>query len=109
MDDPNRQLLAQLWAEHWSAPFPPRCRGVDIENVELVLVDADVAACVSVALSRALDDWRRRVLTKCIGDLERIMPHFEDEYEVEYFGRLHDMALALAALEGVEMKPRPSP
>ncbi|QIS12763.1 hypothetical protein [Nocardia arthritidis] len=82
---------------------------MDIEDVELVLVDANIAGCVSVALSRALDDWRRRVLSECIGDLDRIMHHFEDEYEAEYFGRLRDMAMTLYSLDQAEIETRPSP
>ncbi|WP_225726957.1 MULTISPECIES: hypothetical protein [unclassified Nocardia] len=81
---------------------------MDIEDVELVLVDADIAGCVSVALSGALDDWRRRVLSECIGELDRIMPYFEDEYEAEYFGRLRDMAMTLYSLNEVEIETKPS-
>lgn len=82
---------------------------MNIADVELVVVDANVAGCVFTALSGALDDFRRRILVECIGWLDRVLPLLEDAYEVEYFGRVRDMAAVLAALEGLEIETKPSP
>ncbi|GAA5100289.1 hypothetical protein [Nocardia iowensis] len=109
MDKPSRQSLERLWGEHRQAPFPPRARGVDIAGVDLVMLDGATAGCVHTALSHALDDRRRRALVKCIESLGRILPHLEDEYEAEYFERVRDIAVVLAALEGVEIDAKPSP
>ncbi|GAA1173306.1 hypothetical protein F4556_007052 [Kitasatospora gansuensis] len=38
--------LARLWEEHRRAPYPDSFRGIDVESVELILLDADVAALV---------------------------------------------------------------
>ncbi|MEU7140896.1 hypothetical protein ABZ942_15700 [Nocardia sp. NPDC046473] len=103
MNKPSRQLLTQLRDEHLQAPFPPPARGVDIAGVDLVMVDAGVAGCVHTALSRALDDDGRRSLVRCIGWLDTILPNLEDDYEVEYFGRVRDLAMALAAYEEIEI------
>jgi hypothetical protein len=47
MSGPHRDdQLPRLYEEHMRAPFPAGFRGVDIEGVELILLDADVAGVV---------------------------------------------------------------
>ena len=68
----------QLWDEHCRAPFPDRLRGMEIAGVDMVLLDADIAGCVTTWLggaslrrrrigteppaARPLDEWRRTYL-----------------------------------------------
>ncbi|WP_344661241.1 hypothetical protein [Catenulispora subtropica] len=61
MTDSRRQRLDQLWDEHLEAEFPAALRGKDIASIDMVMLDADIAGCVSVARSRRLDDWRRKI------------------------------------------------
>lgn len=35
--------LARLWEEHQRAPYPDSFRGIDVEGMELILLDADVS------------------------------------------------------------------
>ncbi|MER7515572.1 hypothetical protein [Streptomyces sp. NPDC126499] len=89
--------LAELWEEHRSAPFPPGFRGVDIEGVELVLLDADVAALVRRELDGGLDDDGVAALWACVADLGKVVPLIDEEYCAAYCVRLQAMARLAAA------------
>ncbi|MFI6173749.1 hypothetical protein ACIBCN_43735 [Nocardia sp. NPDC051052] len=106
-DKPNWELLRQLWDEHMQAPFPPRLRGADVAGVDFVSIDSYTSGCVHTALFHALDDYRRRALAGCIEGLEKILPHIEDGCELEYFERLHKMAVVLSALDEAQTDTRP--
>ncbi|KOG43261.1 hypothetical protein [Streptomyces resistomycificus] len=93
--------LARLWEEHERALFPAGFRGADIENVELVLVDADVAGLVQRELNGGLDDSGVSLLWACVADLGKIVPLIDDEYCASYFARL----LAMAKMAAVRCSP----
>ncbi|MFI6007363.1 hypothetical protein ACIBAG_00805 [Streptomyces sp. NPDC051243] len=93
----SEDRLARLWEEHRRAPFPASFRGVDIEGVELVLLDADVAGLVQRELSGGLDSSGIAVLWSCIADLDRIMPLINEAYCAAYFTALRRMAGLAAA------------
>ncbi|MEU6487359.1 hypothetical protein [Streptomyces sp. NPDC046887] len=93
---PSEASLADLWQTHRHAPFPAGFRGVDLEGVELVLLDADVAALVQQELSTGLDGTGIAVLWACVSDLDRVRPLINEEYCATYFARLRTLA-ALAA------------
>ncbi|MEV8409228.1 hypothetical protein AB0R12_26590 [Streptomyces niveus] len=94
-------LLPQLWGEHMRAEFPAYLRGRDVEGEDLVLLDADVAGCVSSSLSSVLDERRRETLLKCIAALEKVLPSIGDAEGTRYYERLHEMALLAAGLGNV--------
>ncbi|MEV2211564.1 hypothetical protein AB0H86_08865 [Streptomyces sp. NPDC050997] len=97
MSEPELDLLSRLWEEHMRAPFPPHMRGREIEGEDMVLLDADIAGCVSSSLSGPLDEKRRTILLSRLAAVENVLPSIEDEGGViEYYKRLRDMA-ALAA------------
>jgi hypothetical protein len=92
--------LRQLWQEHERAPFPEGLAGEEINGVDLVLIDADIAGAIasSVDAPRNLDPTSREALVLCRADLERVLPHLSNTPEGLYFARLAAMAdLALAA------------
>lgn len=89
--------LARLWEEHRRALFPASFRGVDIEDVGLVLLDADVAGLVQRELNGGLDDRGIAILWACIADLDKIVPLINEEYCAAYFARLRTMARLAAA------------
>lgn len=89
--------LARLWEEHRRALFPASFRGVDIEGVDLVLLDADVAGLVQRELNAVLDDRGIAILWACIADLDKIVPLINEEYCAAYFARLRTMAKLAAA------------
>jgi hypothetical protein len=76
-------------------------RGVDFEGVDMVLLDADVAGCVSTWLDRngSLDDWRRGVLTVCRDRLSRVLQGLDGDDAV-YYRRLQDMAVLVLDTPG---------
>jgi hypothetical protein len=80
----------RLWDEHMSAPFPSRLRGEEIDGVEMVLLDADIAGCVSTWLGNhgRLDEQRQGVLKSCLDDLARVLPLLDDVEEHAYYERL---------------------
>ncbi|WP_234443591.1 hypothetical protein [Streptomyces sp. NRRL B-24484] len=89
--------LAPLWEEHRRALYPDSFRGVDIEGVELILLDADVAGLVQRELNGGLDDSGISMLWACIADLDKIVPLINSEYCVSYFAKLRTMAKLAAA------------
>ena len=94
----------RLWDEHRSAPFPDRLRGLEIEGVEMVMLDADIAGCIDTWLgrkrrfsagpprtARPLDERRRGVLRECLAELDRVVPLLLDD-EQKYYERLRRLA-----------------
>ncbi|MGW2017677.1 hypothetical protein [Streptomyces sp. NPDC001927] len=91
------ELLARLWEEHRRALYPDSFRGVDIEGVELILLDADVAGLVLRELNGGLDDSGIAILWACIADLDKIASLINSQYCASYFARLRTMAQLAAA------------
>jgi hypothetical protein len=48
----DNRLIEQLWREHKLEAFPQGYRGKDVNGVDLVMLDADVAGCVDTFLDR---------------------------------------------------------
>ena len=67
--------------------------GLEINEIDLVLLDADTARCISTFLARdgELDLWRTAVLGICYHDLAVINAQI-DQNALEYFLRLEEMA-----------------
>ncbi|MER5479895.1 hypothetical protein ABT026_23440 [Streptomyces sp. NPDC002734] len=89
--------LATLWEDHRRALFPDGFRGVDIDGVDLVLLDSDVAGLVHTELNGGLDDDGVAFLRHRITDLDRVVPLVHEEYCAFYFTRLRTMAQVAAA------------
>jgi len=79
-----------LWDAHRRAPFPPELAGEEIAGVDLVMLDADIAGCVSTWLRDRgrLDEERRRSLASCLQDVERVLPLLEHQEAHAYYERL---------------------
>jgi hypothetical protein len=95
----SRDEAAQLWAEHQEADFPARLRGEEVASVDMVMLDADVAGCVQTWLGskRRLGEPHRSYVTRCLDDLNRVLPLLDDPSERRYYERLR--ALAQLALD----------
>ncbi|MEV7523079.1 hypothetical protein [Streptomyces sp. NPDC091371] len=89
--------LVRLWDEHLRALFPASFRGVDVEGVELILVDADIAGLVQRELKGGLDSHHIAVLWACIAGLDKAVPLINEEYCASYFAGLRTMAKLVAA------------
>ncbi|MPY34122.1 hypothetical protein FNH09_23590 [Streptomyces adustus] len=86
-----------LWEAHLRAPFPESFRGVDLDGVDLVLLDADVAGLVLRELGGTLDGHWIAVLWARIAELGKVVPLIEEEYCVSYFTGLAELARLAAA------------
>ena len=82
-----------LWQQHLAAGFPSGLAGRDVGGIDFVMLDADVAGCVSTFLHRkhVLDSARIALLGLALGNIERLLPQFEPAQR-EYFERLADLA-----------------
>ncbi|MEW2624589.1 hypothetical protein [Streptomyces sp. NPDC048106] len=89
---------AHLWQEHLDAEFPADLRGVEFEDIDLVLLDADTAGCAYTWISKGgdLDPERRRLLQTCVEDLDRVIPQIGDPSGRRYYQRLHQLALLVS-------------
>ncbi|MEU9500004.1 hypothetical protein [Streptomyces sp. NPDC048196] len=86
--------VARLWQEHLGADFPARLRGVELAGIDMVLLDANIAGCVSAWRNGegSLDAERHRILRLCLADLNTVLPLLTGEDDHEYYGRLHRLA-----------------
>jgi hypothetical protein len=85
--------IEELESEHRAARFPAELRGHDVDGIDFVMLDADIAGCVSTFLMRKhiLDPWRTAVLGLALGNVERLVPQLEGS-ALEYFRRLGFLA-----------------
>ncbi|WP_444960014.1 hypothetical protein [Nocardiopsis sp. M1B1] len=79
------------------AEFPAGLRGGEQAGVHMILLDADVAGCVTTWQSNrgVLDEERRRSLLRCVADLDKVLPLLTDAQETRYYGRLRDLAVTV--------------
>ncbi|MEU6236761.1 hypothetical protein [Kitasatospora sp. NPDC047058] len=94
---PPGDRLGRLWEEHRRAPFPASFRGVDIEGVDLVLLDADIAGLVQSEVDGGLESAGVAVLWRCIADLDKTLPLINEAYCTSYFTGLRTLARFVAA------------
>jgi hypothetical protein len=96
MTQPNRAEVERLWAQHLARPFPPDLRGVAVGDVEVVLLDADIAGFASSWLSSGrLDRDRQRVLAQCMDEARRLATLLTDSTDAAYFAGLQGLARAV--------------
>ncbi|GAB3141432.1 hypothetical protein GCM10027290_14150 [Micromonospora sonneratiae] len=91
------EAVVRLWEAHLQADFPEHLRGVDLLGIDMVMLDADLAGCVSTWLGNrgSLDGRRQRTLTtRRIADLDRVLPILVGHQERAYYGRLRAIAVA---------------
>lgn len=85
-------LISDLWKEHIAAPFPNGFRAKDVNGIDFVMLDADVAGCVDTFLSRGnLNLYQTAVLGLSYRNLSSVIRILNDEGR-EYFGRLERLA-----------------
>lgn len=89
-------VVSKLWRRHCKAAFPDRLRSVEIADIDMVMLDADVAGCICTWLDHggSIDGRRRDVLAACERQLARVVPELSG-YEAEYYERLLDMTVLI--------------
>ncbi|MFE7791781.1 hypothetical protein [Streptomyces sp. NPDC057460] len=58
MFEEELEALSQVMAEHLAMPFPPGFRGLDIEDQDMVMLDADAYGYALGVLKGPLDEQR---------------------------------------------------
>jgi hypothetical protein len=97
-------VLSQMMAEHMARPFPPGCRGLDIEGEDLVMLDADAYGFASGVLAGPLSEQRRSGLTRLTPVFEKVLPMIDDEYATTYYTHVREMAVLAAEIESLRQK-----
>ncbi|GGV70696.1 hypothetical protein GCM10010277_81860 [Streptomyces longisporoflavus] len=94
----DEQAVSRLWKEHLQADFPAGLRGVELAGSDVVMLDADIAGCVSTwhSSNGSLDARRHKILCQCITALDNVLPLLADPDELRYCRRLHQLALLTA-------------
>ena len=100
----ENNLIEELWKEHLAVAFPKDYRGKDVNGIDFVMLDADVAGCVDSLLERGnLNLFQTATLGLCYRDLNYVMPILNDEGRA-YYWRLERLAELL--LKAVAIKNR---
>lgn len=97
----DHTLIEQLWREHKLAAFPQDYRGKDVNGVDLVMLDADVAGCVDTFLSRGnLNLFQTPILGLCYRNLTYSIPMLSEEGKAYYcrLDRLAELVLRAVAI-----------
>jgi hypothetical protein len=85
-------LIRELWTEHKNALFPKGFRAKDVNGIDFVMLDADVAGCVETFLGRGnLNLYQTAILGLSYRNLSYVIPIINDE-GTEYFWRLERLA-----------------
>jgi len=94
--------INDLWKQHKEAPFPNGFRAKEVNGIDFVMLDADVAGCVDTFVCRGnLNLYQTAVLGLSYRNLSSVMPVLDDEGK-EYFRRLE--RLAELVLKSVALK-----
>ena len=105
----EKALIEELWKEHQLAPFPKSYRGKDMNGIDFVMMDADVAGCVDSFLSVGnLNLFQTAMLGLCYRDLSYVIPILNEEGK-DYYWRLERLAeLVLKAVAETNRKENES-
>ncbi len=99
MFDEKLDALAQMIAEHMRMPFPPDFRGREIDDQDMVMLDADAYGYASCVLKGPLDQQDRADLSRLTAVCEKTLPVIRDEYATKYYTHVRDLALLAAEIE----------
>jgi hypothetical protein len=80
--------IRELWQQQLEAPYPVESRG-QLEDIDLTLLDAEAAGCISTFLGNRgrLDSDRLRILEQLVGDLDHLVPQLAGA-SAEHFTQL---------------------
>jgi hypothetical protein len=104
MFEEKLDALSRMMAEHTARPFPPGFRGLDIEDQDMVMLDADVCGYATSVLKGPLTERHRAGLTRLTAVFGKVLPAIEDEYAIRYYTHVRDMAVLAADVENLREK-----
>ncbi|MFK0046057.1 hypothetical protein ACIQU4_18470 [Streptomyces sp. NPDC090741] len=91
--------LAQMMDEYRAMPFPNGFRGLDVEDQDMVMLDADTAGYVYRILDGPLPEPSRGGLIRLVGVFEKVLSAISDEYASKYYTQARDVAALAAEIE----------
>jgi hypothetical protein len=88
------ERLGELYEALAAGPYPPGCAGEEIDGVELVMLDADIAGVASHYLrnSRPITDDHRAMLIDLIADVDRVWARLPHDAAREFYRRARVLA-----------------
>ncbi|MFD8584134.1 hypothetical protein ACFV2A_14705 [Streptomyces californicus] len=97
----SRRRLSQNWEKFRHLPFPSGFHSRDPDGECMVMMDTDLAGCISSATKGRLNDRRSKILHSRIARLGEILPLIrDDENATNYFTVLHETAILAAEVDG---------
>jgi hypothetical protein len=96
--------LSRMTADHMSRPFPPGFRGLEIEDQDMVMLDADAYGYATSVLNGPLAEQHRPGLMRLTAVFGQVLPAIEDEYAARYYTHLRDIAVLAAEVENLSGK-----
>ncbi|MFF8896045.1 hypothetical protein ACF082_00930 [Streptomyces lydicus] len=104
MFEEKLNALSQMTAEHMAMPFPPGFRGLDIEDQDMVMLDADAYAYAAGVLKSPLTEQHRAGLGRLVAVFDKVLPAIDDEYATRYYTHVRDVAVLAAEVESLREK-----
>lgn len=85
--------IIELWKKYSSAMFPKGYSDKKINEINLALLDAEIAGCIQMYMNQngELDRERVKILRKCLVDLNTVVLLLNSE-ELSYFDHLSKLA-----------------
>ncbi|OLZ62934.1 hypothetical protein AV521_40760 [Streptomyces sp. IMTB 2501] len=99
MFEEKLDALSQMLAEHIAMPFPPGFRSLDIEDQDMVMLDANAYGYALGVRKGPLDEQRGEGLIRLTAVFENVLPAIDDEYATRYYTHVRDMAVLAAEVE----------
>ncbi|MDF9817194.1 hypothetical protein M2266_006507 [Streptomyces sp. SPB162] len=96
--------LAKMMDEYRAMPFPSGFRGLDIEDQDMVMLDADIAGYTYRVLQGPLPEPSRGGLIRLVGVFEKVLPAISDEYASKFYTQARDVAALAAEIEAMRDK-----
>ena len=96
--------LSRTAAEHMAMPFPPGFRGLEVEDQDMVMLDADAYGYATSVLEGRLAGQCRAALTRLVAVLDKVLPMIDDAYASRYYAHVRKMAVLAAEAEDLREK-----
>lgn len=85
-------MIDKLWQEHLAASFPKGFHAKDVNGIDFVMLDANIAGCIDTFLERgALNLYQAAILGLSYRDVSYVIPILNEE-GAAYFWRLERLA-----------------
>ncbi|MER5485722.1 hypothetical protein ABT024_21235 [Streptomyces sp. NPDC002812] len=103
--DTPETVVAHLLQELRSETWPSRLNTAERAGVDLVMLDADIAGCVTTWLSNggSLDTPRLGILHRKLSDLEQVLPELDEADNPRLWRLWHEITRLIA-----ETDPHPT-